>query len=232
MQVVFCRIKMLPVTCIYILSLLIPHSSPCAPIFDTHFEFSAGYRQETVRDFERAPARLQLLQAALHLLAQSKDYPLSLGYLFKAPIADLGSDDIGIQEGLSYANGLEFRYRFDLFLPVFEPYLSLAYIFYGSSKLKAKSRLAGRNSNGELVRVPEADISMRTRDSGYHFDLGVKYKTTNNSAFIFGISREIMRKKLEFFTLNGIDQSYLVDDIIRNTIYTASKVFCGYQWSF
>ena len=218
----------------FILSLLIicPANLSAFELIDPKVEASAGYRQEKTVDFEQENATFRLLQLSVHLVAKMRDYPVSLAYFFKAPIADLGSDDIGITEGFSFSNGIAARYWLTDLLPEYEPYLSVGYEFYGLSSLKAKSRVTGEDASGQEVKLPETDIEMRTKSTGFHFDLGARYPIKESGSIIFGLSREIFKKQVELFNFYGIDQKHLVTKSIHNTTYNANKLFCGYRWDF
>ncbi len=187
-----------------------------------------GARYEKSKDFKSQDASSRIAEIDLRAHVHLGSWPVSLGYYFKMPVADLGSDDVGVKEAFFFRNGVDLEVWWDTpSLPVI-PYASIGYTFYGLTTVKANSELKG-TSGKNYFELPAGDISMRYTMTGTALDMGARYALTGKYIY-FGLSFISEEKHLESFLFNKTDQKVLFKDLVEGTPTFARKYLIGLHW--
>lgn len=195
------------------------------------FETSLGYRVEEGTSFRSELATSRILELDLRPHVRLGSWPLALGYYFKMPIADAGSDKIGVKKGFFFRNGIDLQTWYDSPVLPFIPYASFGYTFYGYTEISARSTVKGQKGD-DSFELPAGNIEMSYTMKGTALDLGGRIRMNSGSQLYFGISYTNEKRQLASFTFNRTDQKSLLEDAINNSKSFSRKVLVGMHWDF
>ena len=201
-------------------------SSASAEPLNIDIQPSVGYRMENITNFSNQPRKSRVLEFAVNSQMRLPELPLAVGYHLSFPLADAGSDDIGIEKGLEFNNGLYVQ-GWHPVSPEWSVFGQFTYIFYGYTELEATADLEATQRDGSLVRIPDADIFLSYRTNGIAFDLGGQMALDEQMQLLVGFSRRIFMRHLDSFKLTEVDQNHLIESSFDRSIANNNKLFVG-----